>query len=66
MFILASFAQNVEFTSENFPNDKSGLKEAINNIKSGNSWFKDDDAISYVSALNFYLELINSILTMQN
>ncbi len=56
MFILASFAQNVEFTSENFPNDKSGLKEAINNIKSGNSWFKDDDAISYVSALNFYLE----------
>jgi len=50
--ILSAFSQNVEFTSDNFPNDKKGLKEAQNEIHNG------DDAyfsLYFSEALEQYL-----------
>ena len=54
---ISGIAQNVAFTQENFPADKSGLKTALSNIKSGNKIF--DNALSgieYTYALNYYLQ----------
>ena len=62
IFLFAAngvFAQNIEFTKQNFPNDKKGLKEAQNNIAMGDKFYiagpgKYYDAIeSYMKAYNF-------------
>ncbi len=51
LFILTCFAasaQNKEFTSENFPNNKAGLKEAQKEIKEGDFFYFElqyDEAI---------------------
>ena len=42
--VFAAIAQqNVEFSKENFPEDKKGLKDAINNIETGDSYFFNAD-----------------------
>lgn len=53
------FAQNVEFEKSNFPNDKDGLKEAVNNIKEGDEIFEQGslfyrDAIKYYESANAF------------
>ena len=53
MYALFAAAQkNVEFTSDNFPNDKKGLKEAQNEIHNGDdSYFE----LYYSEALTHYI-----------
>jgi len=50
------FSQNnIEFTKQNFKNDKEGLKAAENNILQGNSYFIERKG-GYKIALPFYLK----------
>jgi outer membrane protein OmpA-like peptidoglycan-associated protein/tetratricopeptide (TPR) repeat protein len=57
--ILLAFSaiaqQNVDFTKENFPNDKKGLKDAINNIETGDTYFYNADFTMYI-AIDYYLK----------
>lgn len=54
---LAAYAQNKEFNSENFPNDKQGLKEAQKAIKDGDFLYYglqyDEALLSYKIADKF-------------
>src|ERR1043166_2169237 len=47
------FAQNVEFTKENFKDDKDGLKEAKKNIEKGDELFAQA-TVFYKQALDPY------------
>jgi outer membrane protein OmpA-like peptidoglycan-associated protein/tetratricopeptide (TPR) repeat protein len=51
---ITSFAQNVEFTKENFKDNKDGLKEAKNNIEAGDKFF-ELGSIFYKQAIDPYL-----------
>ena len=54
--VFAAIAQqNVEFNKENFPEDKKGLKDAINNIETGDSYFFNADYTMYI-AIDYYLK----------
>lgn len=53
LFITNAFAQNVEFTKENFKDNKDGLKDAKNNIEDGDKLF-EQGSIFYKQALDFY------------
>jgi outer membrane protein OmpA-like peptidoglycan-associated protein len=59
LLIFQAFAviaqQNVEFSKENFPEDKKGLKDAINNIETGDSYFFNADYTMYI-AIDYYLK----------
>ena len=55
---LLNAQQNVEFKKENFPNDKSGLKEALKNIKAGDDYYLTADYLKYL-AIEFYLKAYN-------
>ncbi|MBI3502647.1 MAG: OmpA family protein [Bacteroidetes bacterium] len=48
-------AQNIEFTKEDFPNDKAGLKEAKKNISEADNYF-DQGHQMYRYALPLYLK----------
>ncbi len=48
-------AQNIEFTKDNFPNDKEGLKKALKSIKEGDKLFYSDSK-QFDKAKDFYLE----------
>ncbi len=52
LFCFSALAQNKEFDSKNFPNDKQGLKEAQKEIKSGDEAYYD---LAYTEALGHYL-----------
>ena len=49
----ATFAQNVEFTKENFKDDKDGLKEAKKNLEKGDEQFEKAE-VFYRQALDPY------------
>ncbi len=49
----SAFAQNVEFTKENFKDNKDGLKEAKNNIEKGDEYFAQA-TVFYKQALDPY------------
>lgn len=53
-FILSA-QPNVEFTRDNFPNDKPGLKQALKNIDRGDEFYLADDYIKYL-AIDHYLK----------
>ncbi len=48
-----TFAQNVEFSKNNFPNDKKGLKEAQTNIAAGDKLYFLGEG-RWVDAIEFY------------
>jgi outer membrane protein OmpA-like peptidoglycan-associated protein/tetratricopeptide (TPR) repeat protein len=48
-------AQNVEFTKDNFPNNKDGLKTALKNIKEGDKLYYSDYK-QFNEAKEFYLD----------
>ena len=53
------FAQNVEFDKANFPNDKSGFKDARRNLEDGDVLFNrsfNENANVYDQALELYLK----------
>lgn len=50
-----AFSQNTEFTKENFPNDKSGLKTAKKNVDDGDIYFNYGHR-TYGHALPFFLK----------
>lgn len=52
---LGHSQQNVDFTKSNFPNDKSGLKDAIRNFDSGDSYYLAADYLKYL-AVDYYLK----------
>jgi outer membrane protein OmpA-like peptidoglycan-associated protein/tetratricopeptide (TPR) repeat protein len=52
---MALNAQNVEFTKDNFPDDKEGLKTALKNIKNGDKLFYADNP-KFEDAKLFYLD----------
>ncbi|MBL7884275.1 MAG: PD40 domain-containing protein [Bacteroidia bacterium] len=54
LFVANSFAQNVEFTKENFKDNKDGLKEAKKNLEEGDKLFAEG-SVFYRQALDFYL-----------
>ena len=47
--------QNTEFEKQNFPNDKKGFKDAVQNIETGDSYFYNADYTMYI-AIDFYLK----------
>ncbi|MBI4929593.1 MAG: PD40 domain-containing protein [Bacteroidetes bacterium] len=47
LFRVSLFSQNVEFEKANFPNDKSGLKDAKRNIDDGDSYFNKSQKEGY-------------------
>ena len=51
---VSAFAQNIEFTKENFKDDKDGLKEAKKNIEAGDELFAQGDYY-YKQAIDPYL-----------
>ncbi|MBL7893212.1 MAG: OmpA family protein [Bacteroidia bacterium] len=53
--LTSTFAQNVEFTKDNFKNDKDGLKEAKRNIEAGDDFYKQGE-VWYKSAIEPYLK----------
>ena len=55
IFSTAAFAQNVEFTKENFKDNKDGLKEAKNSIEEGDKLF-EQGSIFYKQAIDPYLK----------
>ena len=55
---ISVFAQNVEFTSKNFPNDKVGLKEAQKNLSEGNKLFSKGPR-NYAAAIDFFIKANN-------
>ena len=55
IFSLSISAQNVDFTKQNFPNDKEGLKTAVKNIKEGDKLYKSEYK-KYSDAKDFYLD----------
>ena len=52
--VTATFAQNVEFTKDNFKDNKDGLKDAKNNIEKGDEFF-EKGSVFYKQALDPYL-----------
>lgn len=50
----AGFAQNVEFTKENFKENKDGLKEAKNKIEEGDKFF-EQGSVFYKQAIDPYM-----------
>jgi outer membrane protein OmpA-like peptidoglycan-associated protein/tetratricopeptide (TPR) repeat protein len=54
IFSVATFAQNIEFSKENFKDDKDGLKEAKRNIEAGDQFF-EQGSIFYKQAIDPYL-----------
>lgn len=54
LFAINSFAQNKEFTKENFKDDKDGLKEAKKNLEQGDKLFAEG-SVFYRQALDFYI-----------
>lgn len=50
---MVSFAQNVEFEKENFPDQKDGLKVAKDNLKEGDKLFAEGPQF-YKEAIPFY------------
>ncbi len=54
LFSFGAFAQNVEFTKENFKDNKDGLKDAKNNIEAGDKLF-EQGSIFYKQAIDPYL-----------
>lgn len=54
-----TFSQNVEFTRENFPEQKKLLKKAIRLINKGDECFSYKLKGMYAKALDFYLEANN-------
>lgn len=55
LFITNTFAQNVEFTKENFKDNKDGLKDAKNAIEDGDKLF-EQGYVFYKQAIDFYLK----------
>jgi len=56
IILFASFSlvgQNVEFTKQNFANDKKGLKQALGNIKNGDKLTAETPK-NYETAIDFY------------
>jgi len=53
--LFATAQQNVDFTKANFPNDKGGLKDAIRNFESGDSYYLTADYLKYL-AIDYYLK----------
>lgn len=58
LFYTYLFSQNVEFTKQNFPHDKAGLKEAIKNLQMGDRIFAQGEG-RYIDALEYYLKAYN-------
>jgi len=58
-----AFAQNVEFTKDNFKDNKDGFKEAKNAIETGDKLFSQG-SIFYKQALEPYLAANNLIRIM--
>ncbi|MCW3086607.1 MAG: hypothetical protein JWP12_3973 [Bacteroidetes bacterium] len=54
LFSFSAFAQNVEFTKDNFKDDKDGLKEAKKNVETGDKLFEQGN-IFYKQAIDPYL-----------
>lgn len=54
MMVSVVFAQNIEFTKENFKEDKDGLKLAKENIEKGDEYF-NSGAIYFKQAIEPYL-----------
>jgi outer membrane protein OmpA-like peptidoglycan-associated protein/tetratricopeptide (TPR) repeat protein len=52
--VLCSFAQNVEFTKDNFKDKKSELKDALKNIEMGDRFYFNQPFPSYSQALPLY------------
>lgn len=48
------FSQNVEFTKDNFKDNKDGMKAAVKNIKQGDEFY-NNGTMFYKKALEFYL-----------
>lgn len=55
LICTVSYSQNTEFSKENFPNDKEGLKTALRNFKEGNKLY-EVGTYMYGSALEFFLQ----------
>jgi tetratricopeptide (TPR) repeat protein len=55
VFSVSVFAQNVEFTKDNFKDDKDGLKEAKRNIEEGDKLF-EMGSVFYKQAIDPYLK----------
>ncbi|RMG82802.1 MAG: peptidoglycan-associated lipoprotein [Bacteroidetes bacterium] len=54
--VFGTFAQkNVEFSKENFPNQKPELKNAIREIETGDEYFAEGNKHGYKNALTHYL-----------
>jgi outer membrane protein OmpA-like peptidoglycan-associated protein/tetratricopeptide (TPR) repeat protein len=53
--VILNAQQNVEFTKANFPDNKAGLKEAINNIETGDSYYLAADYLKYL-AVEYYVK----------
>ena len=51
-------AQNVAFERSNFPDDKKGYKDAVNNIETGDSYFYNGDYTMYI-AIDYYNDNLN-------
>lgn len=51
LFVGSVSSQNVDFFKRNFPNDRNGLNNAVNNIYDGDDYYADD---FYVKALKYY------------
>ena len=54
-FSMAASAQNVDFTKDNFLDDKEGLKTALKNIKEGDKLYTSEYK-KYADAKDFYLD----------
>src|ERR1700749_4180457 len=54
LFTTAAFAQNVEFTKDNFKDNKDGLKDAKNQIEAGDKFF-EQGSVFYKQAIDPYL-----------
>lgn len=53
-----TFSQNVEFTKQNFPHDRSGLNAALKNIQMGDRIFAQGEG-RYIDALEYYIKANN-------
>lgn len=54
-FLSLQAQQNTDFNKQNFPNDKKGLKEAVQNIETGDNYFYNADYTMYI-AIDYYLK----------
>lgn len=53
--VFGAFAQNIEFTKDNFKDKKDGLKEAVKNIEAGDEYF-DGNPVMWKEAIPMYLK----------